>query len=205
MPARAVAHAPACRRGQRDGAVAPAAAAAREREQHLVRLEVVALQPGQARRGACSYSSAIATSSPPRASSGSDSSASASTSSTRSRGWASARPVERRDDERQRGGLERRDADRAADLAGVRRELGLDLLDVAEQLVAAGHERPACVGELEPAARLAEQLDADLALQLRELLETADGVNASASAAPAIVPWAANSRSTASRRGLSIG
>ena len=60
--------------------------------------------------------------------------------------------------------------DCAADLAGLGRELGLDLLDARQQLPGPLHERAAGVGQLEPPAGLAEQLDAGLALELGELL-----------------------------------
>jgi hypothetical protein len=78
--------------------------------------------------------------------------------------------LERRDDERARGGLERRDAHEAAHVAGALGELGLDLLDARQQLVGARHERAAGVGQLEPPPDLAEEAHAGLALKLRELL-----------------------------------
>ena len=78
--------------------------------------------------------------------------------------------LERRHGERGRGGLERGHAHGAAHLAGLGGELGLDLLDAREQLAGALHERAAGVGQLEPPADLAEQLDAGLALELGELL-----------------------------------
>ena len=60
--------------------------------------------------------------------------------------------------------------DGAAQAAGERGELGLDPLDVGQQPVRARHEHPARIGQLEPPPDLAEQLDAGLALELRELL-----------------------------------
>ena len=73
-------------------------------------------------------------------------------------------------DETGRGGLEGCDADRAAHVTGLGCELGLDLLDVGQQLARAGHERVPGVGQLEATPHPAEEPHARLALQLGELL-----------------------------------
>ena len=78
--------------------------------------------------------------------------------------------AERGDDERVRGGLEGGDADRPADLPGGGRELGLDRFELCEHVAGPRDEGVAGVGQLEPAAGLAEELDARLALELGQLL-----------------------------------
>ena len=78
--------------------------------------------------------------------------------------------VEDGHDETGRGGLEGRDAHRAAHVPGLRRQLGLDLLDVGQQLARAGHQRVPGIGELEAPPDPRKQLHAGLALQLGELL-----------------------------------
>ena len=75
-------------------------------------------------------------------------------------------PVDRGQRERARGGLERRDPDRAADVAGRRGELRLDRLEPGEELPGAGGEHPPRVGQLEPPPRPPEQRHAALPLEL---------------------------------------
>ena len=82
----------------------------------------------------------------------------------------SGEPVDRRQHERARGGLERRDPDRAAHVAGRLGQLGLDLLEPGQKLTGAGRERPPRVCQLEPPPRPAKQRHAALALELGELL-----------------------------------
>ena len=53
---------------------------------------------------------------------------------------------------------------------GLAREVGLELLELGQHPAGARREHAAGVGQLEPPPGLAEQLDARLALQLRELL-----------------------------------
>ena len=67
------------------------------------------------------------------------------------------------------------DAHRAAHVAGLRGELGLDLLEAGQQPAGARDEHAAGVGQLEPPPDLAEQLDARLALELGELLRDRRG------------------------------
>ena len=80
------------------------------------------------------------------------------------------KPLERRHHQRPRRGLERRDAHDAADLARLPRQVRLQLLEPGQHAAGAGRQHPPGVGQLEPPARLAEQLDARLALELGELL-----------------------------------
>ena len=79
-------------------------------------------------------------------------------------------PLQRGHGERLRGGLEGGDAHRAAHVRGLRGQLGLDLLEPGQQLVGARGERASRVGQLEPPADLAEQRHARLPLELRKLL-----------------------------------
>ena len=115
-------------------------------------------------------------------------------------------PPERRHHERARRGLERRDAHDAAHLARpARGEVGLEL---ARARPARRRRAPRACGRRRSARAAARVLRNSSTPASRwscaSCCETADGVNASASAAPAIVPWATNSRSTTRRRGASI-
>ena len=84
-------------------------------------------------------------------------------------------PHERRHHERARRGLERGHAHDAADHSRLAREVGLELLERGEHAAGARREHAAGVGQLQPPPGLAEQLDAGLALQLRELLGDGGG------------------------------
>ena len=125
---------------------------------------------GRRGRGACSYSSAIAMSTPPRASTGSDSSASSSISSTRSSGWAAASRGSAGITSARVAVWNDASAHQPADLARQRRQPGLERLELPQHAARALGQHAARVGQLEPPPAAAEQLDAGLALQLRELL-----------------------------------
>ena len=77
---------------------------------------------------------------------------------------------ERRHRQGETGGLEGRQADRPLHHGRAGGELGLHRFDAVEDVAAALDEQPARIGELQPAADLAQQRNARLPLQLRELL-----------------------------------
>ena len=84
-------------------------------------------------------------------------------------------PRERRHHQRARRGLERGDAHDARHRPRLPREVGLEPLELGQHVAGPRGEHPPGVGQLEPAAALAEQLDARLALELRELLRHGGG------------------------------
>ena len=171
MPARALAQ--GWSRSAASGSGSPAVErgiAVRQREDHLVGLQVAALEPRHARPGRVLVLLG-------------DRHVHAAAHEQREgllgllldqlgaqAGMVARELLQRGQHDVARGGLEGRDPDPAAHLPGVRGELGLHLLHAREQLVAAFHERASRIGELEPAPDLHEQLGARLALELGELL-----------------------------------